>query len=147
MKAFPCLRQDFREAVGAAVGDEGEPVLDEERLREILNELPDVYTLHRRILNELENRLRHWWELQMAHESQPDSQCAQTQRCAAASHSHLAPVTQGGEPADRRHLLVQESWILSFYHLHRPLRSQHESAGGQLPHIARLCCHCSPVWG
>lgn len=54
------LRQDFRDAVGAAVGDEGEPVLDEERLREILNELPDVYTLHRRILNELENRIRHW---------------------------------------------------------------------------------------
>lgn len=54
--------QDFREAVGAAVGDEGEPVLDEERLREILNELPDVYTLHRRILNELENRIRHWWD-------------------------------------------------------------------------------------
>lgn len=54
--------QDFREAVGAAVGDEGEPVLDDERLREILNELPDVYTLHRRILNELENRIRHWWD-------------------------------------------------------------------------------------
>lgn len=52
--------QDFREAVGAGVGDEGEPVLDEERLREILNELPDVYTLHRRILSELENRIRHW---------------------------------------------------------------------------------------
>lgn len=52
--------QDFREAVGAAVGDEGDSVLDEERLREILNELPDVYTLHRKILNELENRIRHW---------------------------------------------------------------------------------------
>lgn len=55
---FVC--QDFREAVVAAVGDEGEPVLDEERLWEILNELPDVYTLHRRILTELENRIRHW---------------------------------------------------------------------------------------
>uniref|UniRef100_A0A3Q4C125 FYVE, RhoGEF and PH domain containing 5b n=1 Tax=Mola mola TaxID=94237 RepID=A0A3Q4C125_MOLML len=53
------LSFDFREAVGTAVGEEGEPVLDEERLREILNELPDVYTLHRRILNELENRIRH----------------------------------------------------------------------------------------
>uniref|UniRef100_A0AAY5KK26 FYVE, RhoGEF and PH domain containing 5a n=1 Tax=Esox lucius TaxID=8010 RepID=A0AAY5KK26_ESOLU len=53
-----CLRQDFREAVGAAVGEEGDPVLEEERLREILNELPDVYTLHRRILTELENRIR-----------------------------------------------------------------------------------------
>lgn len=55
------MLQDFREAVGAAVGDEGEPVLNEDRLREILNELPDIYTLHRRILNELENRIRHWW--------------------------------------------------------------------------------------
>uniref|UniRef100_A0A8D2ZI74 Uncharacterized protein n=1 Tax=Scophthalmus maximus TaxID=52904 RepID=A0A8D2ZI74_SCOMX len=57
-------RQDFREAVGSAVGDEGEPVVEEERLREILNELPDVYTLHRRILTELENRLRQWEESQ-----------------------------------------------------------------------------------
>lgn len=60
MTVVPSMWQDFREAVATAVGEEGEPVLDEERLREILNELPDVYTLHRRILNELENRLRHW---------------------------------------------------------------------------------------
>ncbi|KAM9362261.1 FYVE, RhoGEF and PH domain-containing protein 5b [Symphorus nematophorus] len=64
VKALKLLQEDFREAVGAAVGDEGEPVLDDERLREILNELPDVYTLHRRILNELENRIRHWEESQ-----------------------------------------------------------------------------------
>ncbi|XP_033940069.1 FYVE, RhoGEF and PH domain-containing protein 5b isoform X2 [Pseudochaenichthys georgianus] len=64
VKALKLLQEDFREAVGAAVGDEGEPVLDEERLREILNELPDVYTLHRRILTELENRIRHWEESQ-----------------------------------------------------------------------------------
>lgn len=54
------MSQDFREAVGAEVGDEGEPVLTEDRLREILTELPDIYTLHRRILDELENRIRHW---------------------------------------------------------------------------------------
>lgn len=54
------MLQDFREAVVAAVGDEGQPALSEDRLREILNELPDIYTLHRRILNELENRIRHW---------------------------------------------------------------------------------------
>ncbi|XP_041809652.1 FYVE, RhoGEF and PH domain-containing protein 5-like isoform X2 [Chelmon rostratus] len=64
VKALKLLQEDFREAVGAAVGDEGEPVLNEERLREILNELPDVYTLHRRILSELENRIRHWEENQ-----------------------------------------------------------------------------------
>ncbi|XP_029989814.1 FYVE, RhoGEF and PH domain-containing protein 5b isoform X2 [Sphaeramia orbicularis] len=64
VKALKLLQEDFREAVGTAVGDEGEPVLDDERLREILNELPDVYTLHRRILTELENRIRHWDESQ-----------------------------------------------------------------------------------
>ncbi|GAA6215766.1 FYVE, RhoGEF and PH domain-containing protein 5-like isoform X1 [Lates japonicus] len=64
VKALKLLQEDFREAVGAAVGDEGEPVLEEERLREILNELPDVYSLHRRILTELENRIRHWEESQ-----------------------------------------------------------------------------------
>ncbi|XP_038552995.1 FYVE, RhoGEF and PH domain-containing protein 5-like isoform X2 [Micropterus salmoides] len=64
VKALKLLQEDFREAVGAAVGDEGDSVLDEERLREILNELPDVYTLHRKILNELENRIRHWEESQ-----------------------------------------------------------------------------------
>uniref|UniRef100_A0A8C7F936 FYVE, RhoGEF and PH domain containing 5 n=1 Tax=Oncorhynchus kisutch TaxID=8019 RepID=A0A8C7F936_ONCKI len=58
IKSCSSLCQDFREAVGAAVGDEGDPVLEEERLREILNKLPDVYTLHRRILTELENRIR-----------------------------------------------------------------------------------------
>lgn len=60
IKSCSSLCQDFREAVGAAVGDEGDPVLEEERLREILNKLPDVYTLHRRILTELENRIRQW---------------------------------------------------------------------------------------
>lgn len=35
-----------------------------DRLRESLNELPDVYTLHRRILSELENRIRQWEESQ-----------------------------------------------------------------------------------
>ncbi|XP_047188810.1 FYVE, RhoGEF and PH domain-containing protein 5 isoform X1 [Scophthalmus maximus] len=64
VKALKLLQEDFREAVGSAVGDEGEPVVEEERLREILNELPDVYTLHRRILTELENRLRQWEESQ-----------------------------------------------------------------------------------
>lgn len=146
IKSYPCVRQDFREAVGAAVGDEGEPVLEEERLREILNELPDVYTLHRRILNELENRLRHWWELivQCRHESNQ----LETQIDTLVNGGLLlCPRCQGGEPEDRRHLLVQEGRVFSFYHLHRPLRPQHESAGGQLSHIARLRCHCSPVWG
>ncbi|KAJ3602726.1 hypothetical protein NHX12_030475 [Muraenolepis orangiensis] len=56
VKALKHLQEDFRQAVGAAVGDDGERVLDDERLREILNELPDVYTLHRRILDEDESQ-------------------------------------------------------------------------------------------
>ncbi|XP_028262577.1 FYVE, RhoGEF and PH domain-containing protein 5b isoform X2 [Parambassis ranga] len=64
VKALKLLQEDFREAVGSAVGDKGEPVLDDIRLREILNELPDVYTLHRTILTELENRIRYWEESQ-----------------------------------------------------------------------------------
>ncbi|XP_049590709.1 FYVE, RhoGEF and PH domain-containing protein 5b isoform X6 [Syngnathus scovelli] len=64
VKALKLLQEDFREAVGTAVTDDGEPVLDEKRLCEILNELPDVYLLHRTILTELENRTRHWEESQ-----------------------------------------------------------------------------------
>ncbi|XP_046881665.1 FYVE, RhoGEF and PH domain-containing protein 5-like isoform X2 [Hypomesus transpacificus] len=64
VKALKLLQEDFREAVGAAVGEEGEPVLEDEMLREILNELPDVYTFHRRLLTELENRIRQWEESQ-----------------------------------------------------------------------------------
>ncbi|KAK0148677.1 FYVE, RhoGEF and PH domain-containing protein 5 [Merluccius polli] len=64
VKTLKHLQEDFREAVGAAVGEDGEGALGDERLREILNELPDVYTLHCRILAELENRIRHWDESQ-----------------------------------------------------------------------------------
>ncbi|KAM6927497.1 FYVE, RhoGEF and PH domain-containing protein 5b isoform 2-T2 [Xenentodon cancila] len=60
VNALKLLQEDFREAVGSAVGDQGQPALDDERLREILNELPDVYNLHCKILTELENRIRHW---------------------------------------------------------------------------------------
>ncbi|XP_077385059.1 FYVE, RhoGEF and PH domain-containing protein 5b isoform X2 [Festucalex cinctus] len=64
VKALKILQEDFREAVRTAVTDDGEPVLDEKRLCEILNELPDVYLLHRTILTELENRTRQWEESQ-----------------------------------------------------------------------------------
>lgn len=46
--------------MGSAVGNDGKPVLDDERVREILNELPDVYMLHSKILTELESRIGHW---------------------------------------------------------------------------------------
>ncbi|XP_072238357.1 FYVE, RhoGEF and PH domain-containing protein 5b isoform X2 [Leuresthes tenuis] len=64
VKTLKLLQEDFREAVGSAVGDEGQPVLEDERLREILNELPDIYSLHRKILTELENRVQHWEDSQ-----------------------------------------------------------------------------------
>ncbi|XP_077582487.1 FYVE, RhoGEF and PH domain-containing protein 5b [Stigmatopora nigra] len=64
VKALKLLQEDFRHAVGTSVGDDGEPVIREKRLCEILNELPDVYRLHCNILAELENRTRRWEESQ-----------------------------------------------------------------------------------
>lgn len=64
VKALKILNDDFREAVLSAVDGEGQPVVEEERLREILNELPDVYCLHQRILQELESRVRLWSDSQ-----------------------------------------------------------------------------------
>lgn len=52
--------QDFRSAVGEAAGEEGEPVLEEQRLGEILGVLPQVYSLHSSILTELEERISQW---------------------------------------------------------------------------------------
>ncbi|XP_067099253.1 FYVE, RhoGEF and PH domain-containing protein 5 [Osmerus mordax] len=64
VKALKHLQEDFREAVKAAVGDYGEPVMGEHRLGEILGMLPEVYTLHSNILNELEARIKQWEESQ-----------------------------------------------------------------------------------
>ncbi|XP_015244875.1 PREDICTED: FYVE, RhoGEF and PH domain-containing protein 5-like isoform X1 [Cyprinodon variegatus] len=64
VEALRLLQKDFRKAVGSAVGDDGQPVLDDDRLREILNELPDIYMLHRKILTDLESRIRHWEDSQ-----------------------------------------------------------------------------------
>lgn len=61
--------------------------------------------------------------------------------------SHLCFSIQGGEPKDCRHLPVQKSRVLGFYHLYRPLRPKHEPAGGQLPNFTCLRSHCSSVWG
>ncbi|KAM8916014.1 FYVE, RhoGEF and PH domain-containing protein 5 isoform 2-T2 [Spinachia spinachia] len=65
VSALKYLHQDFRSAVAeAAVGEEGEPVLDEQKLGEILGVLPQVYTLHSSILTELEERISQWEESQ-----------------------------------------------------------------------------------
>ncbi|XP_057700899.1 FYVE, RhoGEF and PH domain-containing protein 5-like isoform X2 [Corythoichthys intestinalis] len=64
VKALKLLQENFCDAVRTAVGDDGEPVIDEKILCEILNELPDVYLLHCTILTELENRTRRWEESQ-----------------------------------------------------------------------------------
>ncbi|KAL0978558.1 hypothetical protein UPYG_G00172140 [Umbra pygmaea] len=58
------LQEDFRAAVMGALGVDGEPVLEELRLCEILGMLPDVYTLHSNILSELDTRIRQWEESQ-----------------------------------------------------------------------------------
>ncbi|KAJ8408150.1 hypothetical protein AAFF_G00263780 [Aldrovandia affinis] len=64
VKGLKLLQEDFRQAVGAAVGEDGEPVLEEDRLKEILSVLPEVYQLHCHILTELESRIRDWEESQ-----------------------------------------------------------------------------------
>nr|XP_023661295.1 FYVE, RhoGEF and PH domain-containing protein 5-like isoform X1 [Paramormyrops kingsleyae]XP_023661296.1 FYVE, RhoGEF and PH domain-containing protein 5-like isoform X1 [Paramormyrops kingsleyae] len=58
------LQEDFRATVAAAMGADEEPVLQEEKLSEILGPLPEVYQLHCHILAELEDHLRQWEESQ-----------------------------------------------------------------------------------
>ncbi|XP_029908214.1 FYVE, RhoGEF and PH domain-containing protein 5 isoform X2 [Myripristis murdjan] len=62
VSALKQLQEDFRSAVVEAVSEEGEPVLEEHRLEEILGVLPQVYTLHSNILTELEEHISQWEE-------------------------------------------------------------------------------------
>ncbi|XP_071388472.1 FYVE, RhoGEF and PH domain-containing protein 5 [Centroberyx affinis] len=62
VSALKHLQEDFRSAVVEAVSEEGEAVLEEQRLEEILGMLPQVYTLHSNILTELEERISQWEE-------------------------------------------------------------------------------------
>ncbi|XP_023283690.1 FYVE, RhoGEF and PH domain-containing protein 5-like isoform X2 [Seriola lalandi dorsalis] len=64
VSAIKYLEEDFRSAVADAVGENGEPVLEDQRLGEILGVLPQVYTLHSSILTELEERISQWEESQ-----------------------------------------------------------------------------------
>ncbi|XP_013988870.2 FYVE, RhoGEF and PH domain-containing protein 5 isoform X1 [Salmo salar] len=64
VKALKLLQEDFRAAVLEAVGEDGEPVVEEQRLWEILGTLPEVYILHSNILTELDARIRQWEESQ-----------------------------------------------------------------------------------
>ncbi|XP_064154772.1 FYVE, RhoGEF and PH domain-containing protein 5-like isoform X1 [Anguilla rostrata] len=64
VKGLKLLQEDFRQTVGAPVGEEGEPALEEERLEEILSNLPEIYQLHCHILTELESRIAQWDESQ-----------------------------------------------------------------------------------
>ncbi|XP_029287318.1 FYVE, RhoGEF and PH domain-containing protein 5 isoform X2 [Cottoperca gobio] len=64
VSALKYLQEDFRSAVTEAVGEEEEPVLEEQRFGEILGMLPQVYTLHSSILTELEERISQWEESQ-----------------------------------------------------------------------------------
>ncbi|KAK7916769.1 hypothetical protein WMY93_012530 [Mugilogobius chulae] len=60
VSALKHLQEDFRAAVSGAVVEEGEPVLDDQRLGEILGVLPQVYNLHKSLLSELEHRIDQW---------------------------------------------------------------------------------------
>ncbi|KAM9409089.1 FYVE, RhoGEF and PH domain-containing protein 5 isoform 3-T3 [Pholidichthys leucotaenia] len=60
VSALKYLQEDFRSAVTEAVDEEGALVLEEQRLGEILGVLPEVYTLHSSIFNELEERISQW---------------------------------------------------------------------------------------
>lgn len=60
VSALKHIQEDFRAAVAGAVVVEGEPVLDEQRLGEILGVLPQVYNLHKNLLSELEERISQW---------------------------------------------------------------------------------------
>lgn len=64
VSALKHLEEDFRSAVSEALDDEGEPVLEEQRLGEILGVLPQVYSLHSSVLAELEERISQWEESQ-----------------------------------------------------------------------------------
>ncbi|XP_019942700.2 FYVE, RhoGEF and PH domain-containing protein 5 isoform X1 [Paralichthys olivaceus] len=64
VEAIKYLQEDFRSAVADTLGEGGEPVLEEQRLGEILGVLPQVYTLHSSILSELEERISQWEESQ-----------------------------------------------------------------------------------
>ncbi|XP_041638322.1 FYVE, RhoGEF and PH domain-containing protein 5-like isoform X2 [Cheilinus undulatus] len=64
VSALKHLHEDFRSAAMEAEGEDGEPVLEEQRLGEILGVLPQVYNLHSSILSELEERVSQWEESQ-----------------------------------------------------------------------------------
>ncbi|XP_072238789.1 FYVE, RhoGEF and PH domain-containing protein 5 isoform X1 [Leuresthes tenuis] len=64
VSALKHVHEDFRLAVTEAVDEQGEPVLEGQRLGEILGVLPQVYSLHTSILNELEERISQWEESQ-----------------------------------------------------------------------------------
>ncbi|KAM7007049.1 FYVE, RhoGEF and PH domain-containing protein 5 isoform 2-T2 [Tautogolabrus adspersus] len=64
VSALKHLQEDFRSAVTEVESEDGEPVLEEQRLGEILGVLPQVYTLHSSILSELEERISQWEESQ-----------------------------------------------------------------------------------
>uniref|UniRef100_W5MZ93 FYVE, RhoGEF and PH domain containing 5 n=1 Tax=Lepisosteus oculatus TaxID=7918 RepID=W5MZ93_LEPOC len=64
VKALKLLHEDFRNAVMSAVTEAGDPVLEEDKLCEILSELPQIYQFHQDILSDLESRIANWEEYQ-----------------------------------------------------------------------------------
>lgn len=62
VKTLKLLQEDFRSAVEEAVGEDGEPVVEEGRMDEILSTLPQAYQLHTDILTQLDSRIQQWEE-------------------------------------------------------------------------------------
>ncbi|KAM9444230.1 FYVE, RhoGEF and PH domain-containing protein 5 isoform 2-T2 [Clarias gariepinus] len=62
VKTLKLLQEDFRSAVEEAVGADGEPVVEEGRMDEILSTLPQAYQLHTNILTQLDSRIQQWEE-------------------------------------------------------------------------------------
>ncbi|XP_077583220.1 FYVE, RhoGEF and PH domain-containing protein 5 isoform X1 [Stigmatopora nigra] len=62
VSALKYLQEDFRPAVAEALDEDGDPIVEDQRLEEILGVLPQVLTFHSQILTELQGRIDHWEE-------------------------------------------------------------------------------------
>ncbi|XP_018589640.2 FYVE, RhoGEF and PH domain-containing protein 5-like isoform X1 [Scleropages formosus] len=62
VRGLRLLHEGFRAAVREAQEEDGQPALEEDCVREILSQLPEVYRLHCDMAAELEDRIAHWEE-------------------------------------------------------------------------------------
>ncbi|XP_051776956.1 FYVE, RhoGEF and PH domain-containing protein 5-like isoform X1 [Erpetoichthys calabaricus] len=64
MDSLKLLHVDFREVMLEANRRQSEPLIEDELLTTVLRDLPMVYSLHREVLGELEERISNWEEQQ-----------------------------------------------------------------------------------